>query len=289
MADYGVGALGGVVLIDPGTGLPYKAVGGGGGGGAVDSVNGKTGVVVLSASDVGAATTAQGAKADTAVQPAALASKENTLTAGANITIDRTDPSAPVISASGGGGGGAVDSVNGKTGVVVLSAGDVGARVAGNVPWADVSGKPATFPPTIGATATTAVAGNDARLAKADTAVQPAGLTKAAVGLGSVDNTSDAAKPISTATQTALNLKAPRASPAFTGTPTGITKAHVGLGNVDNTSDANKPVSTAQAAAINAKVGSDGSVKNWVAVATVADLPTVGDATTFYIVTDILA
>lgn len=29
MADYGVGALGGVVLIDPETGLPYKAEGGG--------------------------------------------------------------------------------------------------------------------------------------------------------------------------------------------------------------------------------------------------------------------
>ena len=82
MADYGVGALGGVVLIDPATGLPYKAAGGGGGGGggAVDSVNGKTGVVVLSASDVGAATTAQGAKADTAVKPAALAGKMGTET-----------------------------------------------------------------------------------------------------------------------------------------------------------------------------------------------------------------
>lgn len=34
------------------------------------------------------------------------------------------------------------------------------------------------------------------------------GLTKSSVGLGSVDNTSDAAKPISTATQTALNGKA---------------------------------------------------------------------------------
>jgi hypothetical protein len=41
--------------------------------GAVDSVNGHTGVVVLAASDVGAATTAQGAKADTAVQPGSLA------------------------------------------------------------------------------------------------------------------------------------------------------------------------------------------------------------------------
>lgn len=67
-------------------------------------------------------------------------------------------------------------------------------------------------------------------------------LAKADVGLGDVDNTSDAAKPISTATQTALNGKAntshshavadvtglqtaldgkaPLASPAFTGTPT---------------------------------------------------------------------
>jgi hypothetical protein len=81
----------------------------------------------------------------------------------------------------------------------------------------------------------------------------PTGLTKAHVGLGSVDNTSDSAKPVSTAQQTALDAKAPLASPAFTGTPTGITKSHVGLGSVDNTSDANKPVSTAQAAAINAK------------------------------------
>lgn len=45
-------------------------------------------------------------------------------------------------------------------------------------------------------------------------------LVKADVGLSNVDNTSDAAKPVSTATQTALNLKANLASPAFTGTPT---------------------------------------------------------------------
>lgn len=43
---------------------------GGGGGGAVNSVNGQTGDVVLTASDVGAATSAQGVKADTAVQNA---------------------------------------------------------------------------------------------------------------------------------------------------------------------------------------------------------------------------
>lgn len=77
--------------------------------------------------------------------------------------------------------------------------------------------------------------------------------TKADLGLGNVDNTSDANKPVSTA-QAAINaLKAPLASPAFTGTPTGITKTHVGLGNVDNTSDVSKPVSTAQQAALDAK------------------------------------
>ncbi len=48
----------------------------------------------------------------------------------------------------------------------------------------------------------------------------PTGLTATHVGLGNVNNTSDASKPVSTATQTALNLKADLASPAFTGTPT---------------------------------------------------------------------
>ena len=55
---------------------------------------------------------------------------------------------------------------------------------------------------------------------------------------------------ITTATQTALDLKAPLASPTFTGTVSGITSTMVGLGSVDNTSDASKPVSTAQASAI---------------------------------------
>ena len=43
----------------------------------------------------------------------------------------------------------------------------------------------------------------------------PHGVTKAQVGLGSVDNTSDANKPVSTATQTALNLKANKAQEAW--------------------------------------------------------------------------
>ncbi len=91
----------------------------------------------------------------------------------------------------------------------------------------------------------------------------PTGITKSDVGLANVDNTSDAAKPISTATQTALDLKlasataattyAPIANPTFTGTVSGITKSMVGLDNVDNTSDANKPVSTATSTALGLK------------------------------------
>jgi hypothetical protein len=50
-------------------------------------------------------------------------------------------------------------------------------------------------------------------------------LTKADVGLGNVDNTSDANKPVSSATQTALNGKANLASPGFTGNPTAPTQA----------------------------------------------------------------
>ena len=49
------------------------------------------------------------------------------------------------------------------------------------------------------------------------------GVTATHVGLGNVDNTSDANKPVSTAAQTALDLKAPLASPALTGTPTAPT------------------------------------------------------------------
>ena len=72
--------VGGVNKIIAGTGVtisPNDGIGtvtinssGGGGGGAVESVNSKTGVVVLNAADVGAATAEQGALADTALQPA---------------------------------------------------------------------------------------------------------------------------------------------------------------------------------------------------------------------------
>ena len=79
-----------------------------------------------------------------------------------------------------GGGGGAVDSVNGETGVVVLDAGDVGADPAGTAAGLvdDLSG------------------------------VTNAATARSNLGLGNVDNTSDANKPVSSAQQTALDGKA---------------------------------------------------------------------------------
>jgi len=50
----------------------------------------------------------------------------------------------------------------------------------------------------------------------------PTGITKTDVGLANVDNTTDAGKPVSTATQTALDLKANLAAPALTGDATAV-------------------------------------------------------------------
>ena len=53
-----------------------------------------------------------------------------------------------------------------------------------------------------------------------------AGAQRTTLGIGNIDNTSDANKPVSTATQAALNLKANLASPALTGNPTAPTQAY---------------------------------------------------------------
>lgn len=70
----------------------------------------------------------------------------------------------------------------------------------------------------------------------------PHGVTKNDVGLGNCDNTSDINKPISTATQAELDLKA-KASDLTSHTsnvnnPHSVTKAQVGLGSVENKSSA---------------------------------------------------
>ncbi len=58
---------------------------------------------------------------------------------------------------------GALELWDSVTGDVVFTVTPDGA-VGGSVAWVDITGKPATFAPTIGATAATAVAGNDSRL-----------------------------------------------------------------------------------------------------------------------------
>lgn len=99
-------------------------------------------------------------------------------------------------------------------------------------------------------------------------------LNKAAVGLSNVDNTSDLSKPISTATQTALDGKestitAGTTSQYWRGDKSWQTlnKTAVGLSNVDNTSDANKPVSTATQTALDLKAD----------ITSLADVATSGD------------
>lgn len=70
--------------------------------------------------------------------------------------------------------------------------------------------------------------------------VTPTGIVKGDVGLGNVDNTSDATKNAASATLTNKTLTSP-----VVNTPTGIVKGDVGLGNVDNTSNATERAATA--------------------------------------------
>jgi len=76
----------------------------------------------------------------------------------------------------------------------------------------------------------------------------PTGLVKGDVGLGNVDNTSNATERAATATLTNKTLTSP-----VINTPTGIVKGDVGLGSVDNTADTAKPVSTIQQTALDLK------------------------------------
>lgn len=74
-------------------------------------------------------------------------------------------------------------------------------------------------------------------------------VSKSDVGLGSVDNTADTAKPVSTPQATAIAVVQSDVTDhkANTSNPHSVTKAQVGLANADNTSDLNKPVSLALA------------------------------------------
>jgi hypothetical protein len=87
-------------------------------------------------------------------------------------------------------------------------------------------------------------------------------LLKTAMSLGNVNNTTDLNKPVSTATQSALDAKqativATTSADYYRGDKTfqPLNKAAVGLANVDNTTDLNKAISTATQNALNLKQG----------------------------------
>lgn len=141
------------------------------------------------------------------------------------------------IAAGGGGGGGAVIDDTTTALDKVWSSSKTNTAIQAAL----ASAPPYTLPP-----ATTTVLGGikvGQFLAVDLNGVLRVNMTKGDIGLGNVDNTSDANKPVSTAQATAISNAV-----------AGVTKASIGLGNVDNTSDVNKPVSTAQTAAINAAV-----------------------------------
>lgn len=176
------------------------------------------------------------------------------LVQGTNITITDLGDGRVRIAATGGGGGG-VDW--GSIGGDITDQTDLITLIGGYATDADLTTETTARLAGDATNATDISNVNNSLTSHVNNTSNPHNTTKAQVGLGNVDNTSDANKPISTATQTALDAKentitAGTTAQYFRGDKTFQTldKTAVGLGNVDNTSDANKPVSTAQAAAI---------------------------------------
>lgn len=158
-----------------------------------------------------------------------------------------------------GGGGGAVASVNGLTGVVVLTKTNIGLGNVSNLAPADLGISTATQTALdLKTTPSQAAAAAPVQSVAGKTGTVT--LIKSDVGLGSVDNTADSAKPISTAQQTALDGKqatitATTTADYYRGDKTFATlnKTAVGLGNVDNTADVSKPISTLTQSALDLK------------------------------------
>lgn len=195
-----------------------------GGGGDVSSVFGRTGAVVFQTGD---ATTTQ-------------------VTEGSNLyfTASRAQAAMAGLYAPPTSGTGVLAG-NGSGGFNTATASDITTTLM-YIPE-NVTNKSTS---TSLGTSNTLYPSQNAVKSYVDTAV--AAVTASSLGLGNVNNTSDANKPISTATQAALDLKEPANSNiqshiSNTSNPHSVTKTQVGLGSVDNTSDLGKPISTAQA------------------------------------------
>lgn len=179
-----------------------------------------------SQSDITGLSTALNSKADVSSVPAQF----NPI-AGANVSLSGTYPNITIAAAGGSGGeGGAVDSVNGQTGLVVLDQDDIAdgatakqftatekTKLSGISTGATANDTDANLKNRANHTGTQAQStitnlttdlAAKAPLASPAFTGTPTGITKAHIGLGNVDNTADNEKPVSAATQTALNGKA---------------------------------------------------------------------------------
>lgn len=138
-------------------------------------------------------------------------------------------------------------SLNGLSGAVSLAVVGGSIAAAGNTititvtpgatSWADLTGKPLTFPPSAHSHAIADVSG----LQTALDGKQSAGSYAAASHTHTSSQITDFASAVASA--------APVQSVAGRSGAVVLAKADVGLGSVDNTADASKPLSTAQAAA----------------------------------------
>lgn len=121
-------------------------------------------------------------------------------TVNASVRIVKVTASARVAGSKGDSATSLVTSVNNKLGDVVLDAASVGADPSGSAATAQNNAK--TYTDDQVSPVTSSISSHVSNNSN------PHSVTKAQVGLGSVDNTSDANKPVSAATQTALDGKA---------------------------------------------------------------------------------
>ncbi len=186
---------------------------------AVLSVAGKTGAVTLNSSDVGLGNVDDTSDADKPVSTA----QQNALNLKANLTspsftgrvIAQSSPESVGISALQG-------SASGFESLAQGNGGTAGAAII-------TFHRPANFVTYFGLDTDNKIKVGGGTMGVNAYAIyhennKP---TKSDVGLSNVDNTNDASKPVSNAQLTALNAKAPLASPALTGVPTAPT-AEVG-------------------------------------------------------------